>query len=160
MSLALLLAPLAMQSPSVGASCVDCHAELVASYRATGMARALGAIEPGELAGLAPVRAADGAGAWQLGDGAHGPRIRWLPAHADSARVVERALAFAIGAGRLDRSYVELRRGAREDAPSYWHFAALERVAHGASHAAALAPWASIDSSAALGPALTAECLA
>jgi predicted CXXCH cytochrome family protein len=161
MSLALLLAPLALQSASaIGASCIDCHADVVYAYRATGMARALGPIAPGELAGHGPVRAADGSGAWQLGEDAQGPRIRWLPARADPDGVVQRALAFAVGAGRLDRSYVELRRGTRDDAPGYWHFAALELVSHGSQATAALAPWASIDPSAALGPALTPECLA
>ena len=40
---------------AIGESCIGCHAEIVRSYRQTGMAHALGPIEQGELDGLAPV---------------------------------------------------------------------------------------------------------
>lgn len=160
MSIAALLACVAFQSgATIGAQCVDCHAEIVTAYRATGMARALGPISAGELTALAPVVAADGAGAWHLGEGEQGPRIRWSPATAGAIGTVDRPLVFAVGAGRLDRSYVELRRGTREDAPGFLHFAALERVSHAAHGPAALAPWASIAPTASLGPAITPECL-
>ncbi|MBM3976570.1 MAG: hypothetical protein FJ299_06220 [Planctomycetes bacterium] len=144
----------------IGAACADCHADIAASYRSSGMAQALGPLRAGELRELAPVAARDGAGAWQLLEQAGRSKIAWTPADAP-ASAVQRGLVFAIGAGRLDRSYVELRRGSSAEAPGYWHFAALERVTDELGVArAALAPWASIDPSASLGPAITPECLA
>src|SRR5262245_35567956 len=54
--------PATAVASEVGERCLDCHGEIVRSYRRTGMARATGPVEPGELQGLEPVR--DGDGGW------------------------------------------------------------------------------------------------
>src|SRR5262245_26516420 len=90
------------RSPEPGAlaQCPACHPAQCASYAETGMARALGPLHAGELAGLAPVeeRASGFRYAFE-GDGS-GARISEAYEHAgrppwrDAA-----ALAFAVGAG-------------------------------------------------------------
>jgi hypothetical protein len=115
--LALLLAVLAAQAPAepraaLLASCADCHPAEAASWERTGMARALEPVRPGELAGLAPVEdpgsgftyrfEGDGRGA-RLVEAHPGGGTPWLAAH---------PLAFAIGAGELDRSFA-VKRGGR-----------------------------------------------
>ena len=91
------------QDVAVGASCVDCHGVLVDEYRGTGMARAIEPIREGELAGLGKVSDQDTGLSYELVESARGPRIieRWGESGARSL-----PLLYAIGAGRLDRSYV------------------------------------------------------
>jgi hypothetical protein len=149
----------------IGSRCADCHPSEVESYRRHGMARALGPLLRGELSGLDPVPSTDGAGSWTLREDEDGPEILWHSNNGDADAVARRDLVFAIGAGWLDRSYVELRRGSNASAPGFLHFAALEVVSQGSEHGpekrhSALAPWASIGPSSALGPPVTPECLA
>ncbi len=138
------------------AQCADCHPSQCASYARTGMARALEPLRAGELARLAPVAEpdtgfvyafeGDGPGArlvetWRGDEGAG--RAPWR----DSA-----ALAFAIGAGELDRSFAVQRAGR-------WWLAPLEVLGHGAERHAALAPGHTIAPGTRFTLALTPECL-
>jgi cytochrome c1 len=144
----------------LGERCADCHQSIVESYARTGMARALGPIEPGELADLAAV---DDAAGWRyrLEQDARGARIvesrADSTAGAGSAAAAELAyeLAFAIGAGELDRSFAA-RHGVG------LAFAPLEVVSAGAGapRHAALAPGHSIEPGLRLANPITPECLA
>lgn len=145
----------ASSSDPIGERCLACHADTVRSYRATGMARALGPIEPGELDGLGAV--ADGAGwRYRLEQDEHGARIleSWS-APGSTASSPERAvpLAFAIGAGILDRSYA-----AREG--ELLAFAPLEVVVQEGKRVAALAPGHAIHPGLRFGNPIAEECLA
>ncbi|MCH2106849.1 MAG: hypothetical protein MK291_09430 [Planctomycetes bacterium] len=142
------------QSPDegFGASCVGCHGVLVDEYRATGMARAIEPIRAGELAGLERVLDHDTGLSYELVEGASGPRIieRWGEEGARSL-----PLLYAIGAGRLDRSYVAQVGGME------W-FAPLEVVS---AHAdverhAALAPGHEMIPGKRFTTPITNECLA
>jgi hypothetical protein len=105
----LLLTSCAREEPKLGQvapalpgeGCIDCHGDLVRSYRATGMARATDSIRADELEGLAPVT--DAAGwSYRFEQGADGWRI------AESFRgepAIAADLEFAIGAGLMDRAY-------------------------------------------------------
>ncbi len=146
----------------VGNDCEDCHASIVASYRATGMARALDTIRPGEFDGLEavgdPVRTPDGATATfryrveQSGGSARVVESLELGSvpHRDSAR-----LAFAIGAGVLDRSYAAVKNG------RLW-FAPIEVVSASGATArhAALAPPHAMTAGQRLTVPITPDCLA
>lgn len=136
--------------------CADCHPAQTTSYARTGMARALEPLRAGELAGLAPVVEpttgftyafeGDGAGArlvetWS-GAGSAG-RAPWR----DSA-----PLAFAIGAGELDRSFAVQRAGR-------WWLAPLEVLGHGAGRHAALAPGHAMAPGTRFTLPVTPECL-
>lgn len=131
------------------------------------MAHALGPIEPGELAQLEEV--VDRAGGWvyELGEGAHeraGVRFGREGAWIASARLLPDGtrgaadfspLAFAIGAGRVDRSYAALRG-------ELLSFAPLEVLSARGAHArrAALAPGQSIRPGTHFDAPITGECLA
>lgn len=97
----------------IGARCEGCHASETRAYRETGMARALGPIEPGELDGLAAVRDATTGFTYEFGadDGRAAIVETWRDPRGvrPAARDVT-PLAFAIGAGHFDRSYAA-RRG-------------------------------------------------
>jgi hypothetical protein len=151
--------------PDLGAErCVDCHASVVADYARTGMARALGPLAPGEVAGLEPVAAGRGdlryhyeAGGARA-DGGLAPS--WIvetapgedggPPRRRSAR-----LAFAIGAGVLDRSYAAELHG------RLW-FAPLEVLSADGGHPrrAALAPGQAISPGLGFASPIAEECLA
>ena len=141
------------------AQCADCHPAQSASYAQTGMARALEPLRAGELAGLAPVTE-PGTGFFYSfeGDGAGARVIERYAAEehssgASAAPLRDSApIAFAIGAGALDRSYALLRAG------RYW-FAPLEVVGHGAERHAALAPGHAMQPGTRFTQALTPECL-
>jgi len=136
-----------------GERCVDCHDAIVDAWNATPMASALGPIgaaEARELAALDPVT--DAAGfeyrfALEDGEPALVERAPW-------GEETRGRLAFAIGAGTMDRSYAVVQ-GER-----MW-FAPLERISaskSGAAHAA-LAPGSSMNPGARLSVPITAECL-
>jgi len=133
-----------------GESCGDCHEAIVEDWRATPMARALGPVVPEELEGLRSV--VDAAGyryAFEVVDGV--PYIVETrddrPEHRFAA-----PLAFAIGAGVVDRSYVA-RLG------SFDWFAPLEVVATGEGRFAALAPGHEVQPGSRFEVGITNECL-
>ncbi len=137
---------------SFGGKCSDCHEHLVDSYAKTGMARALEALRPGELAGLLGVE--DKNGLRYHFEGARLVETRaakaGAPPHRDSAPLV-----FAIGAGMLDRSYAA-RKNER-----LW-FAPLEVVSEtkGRARHAALSPPHTIHPDSRFTVPITPECLA
>lgn len=145
----------------LAALCRDCHPSETEGYLATGMARALGPLVPGELAGLQEVLERPTGYRYRLeeGEGA-APRIveSWRPPGAGgplgevrrSARLV-----FAVGAGRLDRSYVA-------EVGGRWWFAPLEVLlaGEGESRQAALAPGHRIAPGTRLRNPIAEECLA
>lgn len=151
--------PFRSRSPSaaeLGAeACADCHAREVEGYRHSAMARALGPIEAGELAGL-PETALAGS-PWSYA---------FLPAPPGSpfpAALVERhaqraahelpvPLSFAIGAGVRDRAFVA-RLGQSQ------RFAPLEVQTHGAIRRPEPAPGHSIHPHQRFSQGITGECL-
>ena len=90
----------------IGESCASCHGVLVDEYRETGMARAIERLAPGEFEGLSSVKDHDTGLSYALRESSEGFRIAesWGTANARVSR--ELPLLYAIGAGRLDRSYV------------------------------------------------------
>jgi len=138
------------------AACADCHPAHVESWRPTAMARALGPVEPGELAGLPPVD--DLASGFRYAlleapvENGGAPRIVETRPDSPSHRL-EVPLAFAIGAGELDRSYAA-RLG-----ELLW-FAPLEVVTgEDGRRRPALAPGHAITPGLRFGVAITDECL-
>jgi hypothetical protein len=136
-------------------SCADCHAREVEGYRHSAMARALGPIEAGELAGL-PETPVPG-GPWSY---AFSPAPPGSPV---AAAIVERhaahpqhelplPLAFAIGAGVRDRAFVALLGQSQRFAP-------LEVQTHGALRRPEPAPGHSIDPGQRFSQGITPECL-
>jgi len=150
--LVLFQAPSPTEREAALARCAECHPAEAAGYATSGMARALERVRPGELAGLDPVdEPASGFRYHFEGDGKDARLVETFPArpeHRDSARIL-----FAIGAGRLDRSYV-LERGQRG-----W-LAPLEVAGAGAARHAALAPGHAIQSGTRFTQPVTPECLA
>jgi hypothetical protein len=104
----------------IGADCSACHAAIVARYRTSAMANAMGAVDARELAGLARVRAGDTGFEYRFeaaatAPGANAPPVvveSWRDVHgkADAVDIATAPLVFAIGAGRRDRSFAA-RRG-------------------------------------------------
>lgn len=134
----------------VGERCIDCHADVVRAYRETGMARAVEPVRPGELAGLEPV--VDAAGwSYRLEPLERGGRIveTWKDGHP----AVTADLAFAIGAGLMDRSY------AAAVGDLLW-FAPAEVMTAGGGRHAALAPGHAIRPSMRFTSPIAEECLA
>ena len=158
-----LAAALARTDDAPGAACRDCHPAIVEDYRASGMARALGPLLPGELEGLAPVRDAAGGALYRLESAGAAGFLR--ESRGSGPAQTERAvpLAFAIGAGIRDRSFAALESG------RLW-FAPLEVVTapdrsggpggSGGTRHAALAPPHAITPGLGLGQPITPECLA
>ena len=140
------------------ARCADCHPSEVAAYARTGMARALEPLRPGELAGLAPVAESATGFAYAFEDGGAGARIveTFARAPKDGAAPLpwrdSAPLAFAIGAGELDRSFV-LQRAAR-----LW-LAPLEAVGPAGARRAALAPGHAMTPGTRFTLPVTPECL-
>lgn len=144
--------------------CVDCHAAIVADYAGTGMARALGPLAAGELDGLAPVEAGAGQveyhfeGGRAREDGSRSPAwiVETAPGGPDGVRRRRSArLAFAIGAGVLDRSYAAELGGRLWFAPLEVLSAAGESPRH-----AALAPGQVIQPGLGFASPIAEECLA
>jgi hypothetical protein len=144
---------------AIGASCTDCHAEIVESYRAGGMARALDGIRPGEFAGLKSVLETQTGFQYHFeGDGKNARIVEKRAATSLSGRRPHRdsgRLAFAIGAGVLDRSYAVAKH------ERLW-FAPLEVVssADGNERHAALAPGHAMKPGSRFSVPITPECLA
>jgi predicted CXXCH cytochrome family protein len=137
------------------AQCGDCHPSESGSYARTGMARALERLRPGELAGLAPV-AEEGTGFVYSfeGDGAGARVIETHPGTEGAPFRDSAPIAFAIGAGELDRSFA-LKRGQR-----LW-LAPLEVLGarHGLERHAALAPGHAMAPGTRFTQPVTPECL-
>ncbi|HVS18810.1 MAG TPA: cytochrome c3 family protein, partial [Planctomycetota bacterium] len=144
--------------------CVDCHAATVASYARTGMARALGPLAAGELEGLGEVAAGHGdvryhfEGGARRDDGSVAPAwiVESSPGSEDGPRRRSSArLAFAIGAGVLDRSFAAELHG------RMW-FAPLEVLSADGERArrAALAPGQVIEPGLGFASPIAEECLA
>ena len=131
---------------AIGERCLDCHGNVVRSYRATGMARAVEPIRPEELDGLAPVE--DGAGWTYRFDSA-----RIVESWKGGSPAVEAGIAFAIGAGLMDRSYAA-------SVGDVLAFAPLEVVTAREARHAALAPGHSIRPGTRFTTPITEECLA
>ena len=140
---------------AIGASCVDCHGVIVDEYRASGMARAVEPLRPGELGGLSRVEDHDTGLSYELKEGANGARIieRWGEGEGEVARSLP--LLYAIGAGHLDRSYV-VQVGGME-----W-FAPLEVLSEGdgVERHAVLAPGHEMLPGMRFKTPITNECLA
>jgi hypothetical protein len=153
--------PGAKAAPAIelGERCIDCHAAIVQSYARSGMAHALGPIEPGELAHLEVVPDARTGFRYRFAQDESGPRIveSWSSPSAEGSappsHELSYPLAFAIGAGHLDRSFAA-RSG------ELLFFAPLEVVRRGDSRRAALAPGNLIRPGARLSTPITEECLA
>jgi predicted CXXCH cytochrome family protein len=132
------------------AQCADCHPAESAAYAGTAMARALGGLRPGELSDLAPVEDARSGFTYAF-EGERVVETRALPSGApwrDAAGV-----AFAIGAGTVDRAYA-VRRGGR-----LW-LAPLELLTKDGERRAALAPAHVIRPGTRFDQPVTTECLA
>jgi len=138
--------------PARGAAlalCADCHPTLTASYARTGMARALEPLRAGELGGFASVTE-EGTGFVYSFEG-EGKSARLVETHGETWRD-SAGLAFAIGAGELDRSFA-VTRGQR-----LW-LAPLEVLGQGSERHAALAPGHTIHPGARFSTPITPECL-
>jgi len=135
---------------SVGARCLDCHANVTSAYRLTGMARATDEVRSGEFEGLEAVRDGDSGWSYALASDSAGPMVieRWKTGAQREVRV-----GFAIGAGLMDRSFVA------EVGDLDW-FAPLEVVNRGAERTAALAPGHSIRPGTRFTIPIAEECLA
>ena len=135
---------------TIGARCVNCHTDLTHSYRATGMAQAVGPLRPGELARLPAVAEANSGWSYQFEEDRSSARIgeNWK-----GSRVRDAEISFAIGAGLMDRSYVA-RVGVFD-----W-FAPLEVVNTKSGRVPALAPGHSIRPGTRFTTPITEECLA
>jgi len=131
--------------------CVDCHEDVVASYARTGMARALGPVEPGELDGLGELAS----GPWRYGFQASDDGRHYLlgETHADvDSHALGAPAVLGIGAGELDRS-IAVVHGAG------MRFAPVEVVSTTAGRHLALAPGEAMDPGGRLDFAITPECL-
>lgn len=145
---------------AIGERCISCHADIVRSYRQTGMARALEKLAPGELKGLAPVKDGSTGFSYQLVEDGKTARIveSWSdpakPAGAEPAFQATAEIAFAIGAGLMDRSYAAVQG-------ELLSFAPLEVVsAHGAApRHSALAPGHELAPGSRFTVPITEECL-
>ena len=139
----------------IGESCASCHGVLVDEYRETGMARAIERLAPGEFEGLSSVKDHDTGLSYALRESSEGFRIAesWGTANARVSR--ELPLLYAIGAGRLDRSYVALEGGMEWFAPLEVLSQSGEMKRH-----AALAPGHEIVPGLRFQTGITNECLA
>jgi hypothetical protein len=152
---ALLLA-LLQAAPDPGARaaalarCAECHPSLAASFALTGMARALEPLRGGELAGLAPVEESGTGFVYSFESDAQGARL--VEAQSGGTWRDSAPLAFAIGAGELDRSFAATR-GKR-----FW-LAPLEVFGSGSARHSALAPGHTIQPGARFTVPITPECL-
>ena len=133
---------------------MDCHEEVVQSYSRTGMARALGPIEPGELEGFGELASGDSGyhyGFLGSPDGRHYLLTEThedFPAHALAAQAV-----MGIGAGVLDRSVAVLHGSSA-------FFAPIEVLTTEEGRRLALAPGEMMQAGGRLEFPITSECLA
>ena len=145
-----------------GQGCEDCHPAIVESYRASPMARALELLQEGEAQELEELSGSGisaGLAKLEYAYLSTGQRAHFTERSNDAGADVDigRAeVAFAIGAGSMDRSYALLRSGAL-------CFAPLERLSGkstGGDPALALAPGHSVAPNLRLDSPITDECLA
>jgi predicted CXXCH cytochrome family protein len=134
----------------VGERCLDCHEDHVRSYRETGMARALEPVLPSEVAGLESVTDAAG---WSYRFDPDPRGARLVETWGTGAPAISAELAFAIGAGLMDRSYAAAV-GER------LAFAPLEVLGGAEGRHAALAPGHAIHAGLRFSTPITEECLA
>ncbi len=116
--------------------CAGCHPSQVEGWVQSGMARSVDVLRPEELAGLEPVLEAETGFRYRFLADEGRPRIQesWSnPGAREPEATREFPLRFAIGAGRLDRSYVLERSG------RMW-FAPLEVIGRGPERRAVLGP--------------------
>lgn len=146
-------APAAAPAPPAGpdTSCAGCHPDQASSWARTGMARALGPLVEGELAGLGTVLEEQSGYAYHFEDGDGGPRIVETRPDRPEHRL-EAPLLYAIGAGELDRAYVA-RRGGLE------FFAPLEVLSGPGGRHPELAPGLQAVPGQRFGVPITHECL-
>jgi predicted CXXCH cytochrome family protein len=143
---------------ALGAACVDCHREIVRSWRDSPMGCALRPLVPSELDGLVPL--ADPRTGFRYSIERRGERgfavEEWLGADGQPVAAArnEAELAFAIGAGIADTSYAARRDGL------LW-FAPLEVLSPTASspRRAVFAPGQSITAGLRFGVPIPDECL-
>ncbi len=137
---------------TAGEACLDCHEDVVRAWRETPMARAVSWIEPGELAGLNTVEEPESGYSYHFEEKPGQPPL--LVETRAAGHRLELPLAFAIGAGVLDRSYVAVH------GRTLW-FAPIEVIsAHGARpRHAALAPGNMIVPGTRTSIPITEECL-
>jgi len=105
----------ASRASEPGERCRSCHPIQVDGYRATGMARALGPLMPGELDDVLPALERSGEFAYRFESGGSSARIVESLVRQERGQEVRRdtdssPILFAVGAGILDRSFV-VRRG-------------------------------------------------
>ncbi len=137
-------------------ACADCHESIVASWRETGMARALGELRSGEFAGLAPVVEPQTGLAYSFeGSSERAHIVETLEISGREPHRTSAPLAFAIGAGVKDRSYAALRHERLWFAPLEVVSALGEKPRH-----AALSPPHMMQSGLRFDAPLTPECLA
>jgi len=140
----------AASSSTLGESCLACHENIVRSYRESGMARALEPIHPGEIDDLAPVTDAAG---WSYRFGSADGKPRLVETWKDGSPAIDAELAFAIGAGLMDRSYAAVV------GDLLW-FAPLEVITDQDGGHAALAPGHEMRPGTRFTTPIVAECLA
>ncbi|MFT5290733.1 MAG: putative CXXCH cytochrome family protein [Planctomycetota bacterium] len=136
------------------ARCIDCHPLETKGWRAGGMAHALGPIEPGEFEGLGTVVEAGTGFSYRFEEGGGAARLleSYVREGAQPKQSNSWPVAFAIGAGELDRSYaLEVDRR--------WWYAPLEVLA-GKSSEAVLAPPHTMSPGSRASLPVTPECLA
>ncbi len=136
------------------ARCIDCHPAETSGWRAGGMARALGPIVEGEFDGLGQVVEGDTGFSYRFEAGGDGARLleSYLREGAEPKQTNAWPVAFAIGAGELDRSYaVEIDRR--------WWYAPLEVLVSESSRSVLAPPHSMFPGSRASLP-VTPECLA
>jgi predicted CXXCH cytochrome family protein len=100
----------------IGAACVDCHADIVASYREGGMARALGPLDADEaqrLAALSAIEESASGFRYHFGVTQGEARVveSWIGSAGEPFQTGSAPVRFAIGAGLFDRSYALARGG-------------------------------------------------
>lgn len=143
----------------IGAACVDCHGELVASYRASPMAQALRPLRPKEVDELVGVH--DDRTGFRYFFEDQGKRSvvveRWYGPDGEEVPECRNGaeLVFAIGAGVADTSYAALRGGMLWFAP----IELLTGTAQAPRHAA-LAPGHLVQPTLRFSVGISDECLA
>ncbi|MDF1800301.1 MAG: tetratricopeptide repeat protein [Planctomycetota bacterium] len=134
-------------------ACMDCHAEVVQSYARTGMARALGPIEPGELEGFGELAAGDSGYHYGFLASPDGRQFVLTETHEDHpAHALAAQAVMGIGAGELDRSIAVLHGAST-------YFAPIEVLTVDGGRRLALAPGEMMQPGGRLGFPITAECL-
>lgn len=160
LALGVLAAPILspeVRSSEPGARCRSCHAIQVDGYRASGMARALGPLLPGELKDVLPARERSGDFAYRFESVDSGARIVESLARREGGKDVLRdtdssPILFAVGAGIVDRSFA-VRRG------ELMRFGPLEVVREASAARAQISPGHAIQPGARWSIPIAEECL-